>query len=435
MTKFGYYKCETCGQEVCKKKQKLHKCVKADPNRLVDCSICKKGVNQKNFSAHFKVCQAREFCAIFMPFFVFFARMISYHNRGIKQTNIPGLGSRAEREKYIQRTFGSRGTKGYQIVLNGVIKEKLNEAEDKLKEAAIESGVDPKKIKNKEAVLDALRFTARLSARQIIFDFLEKKEIKNEKIMMRLEKKFKKRDYPTDKEISTNPKLFDEIKTIRANSGYTERYEKFYFLLEQYYSNRDLYKCKYCNGFSLKMKKHVNKCESFRDYFYGHTEEAIESYLNSFYGAGDWLDYQVRYYIDYYKKYSVNYFIETIEKHINDKISFREKIEQGKRELMKQQKTKFSAQDLIKEVDAWKPTIKMNEKMDDEKSAKSEDFGSFFPDFSEDDEDEEMESQDCESESIASKVEKTSNEFFNFSQIGRFRCLDAIPKFIVQYKK
>lgn len=361
MVRFGNVKCETCGQEVKKSKIKIHKCVKKDPNRMEKCSVCGKEVCFRNYSAHYKSCRTKDFWKQHEKFFLHLLRVVRRFNREIRRNRY--LGTRDTQKKLIadQMDVESKNVdlRRNQEFLLEVAKVEESETLKNAKETAKEYGMDLEKMENSDAIKDIISFSIpRISCRQIIFDFLERINLTDQKVHDIIDKKLIKRDYPTDEELMENETLFNEIKTARKECGYNKYYEKFYYMLINYYKDRDTSKCPFCTKFVLHLKHHFRKCTPYRNHFYKNEEEAIKFYLYTFHNAKLWDNYKLYDYVDYYKQYSFNYFIETIEKRLKNKNAFMEKIAEGKRRFAEMNSCKSKKEfvkNLIAEVDAMPP--------------------------------------------------------------------------------
>lgn len=378
MVKFGNVKCETCGQEVRKKQLSRHKCVKKDPNRLEKCNVCGKEVCFRNYSTHYRSCRTRDFWRQHENFFLHLLRVVRRFNREIKRSRY--LGTKENQKKMITDQMGIEGKnvdlRRNQEFLLEVAKVEESETLRNAKETAEEYGMDLEKMENSDAIKDAISFSIpRISCRQIIFDFLERINLTDKKVHDIIDKKLIKRDYPTDEELMENEALFNEIKIARNECGYNTYYEKFYYMLVNYYKDRDTSKCPFCAKFVLHLKPHLRKCNPYRKHFYENEEETIKFYLNMFHGAKQWEECKLYDYVNYYKQYSFNYFIETIEKRLKNRRAFMERIAEGKRrfaEMNACKNKKEFVRNLIAEVDAMPPWTWSDEENEKDKEVKEE---------------------------------------------------------------
>lgn len=373
MGKFGTIKCETCGQIVNKRKIKLHKCEKDDPKRPEKCTICQKEVRRSNYQRHYLSCRSREFWEFHGSFLMFFSRTVRYFNRDLKARSFQGC--LEAKKRWIKDETGLEKNEIDVRKHQGFLFEKQKKEEEQrlndAKKVAEEEDLNFETMENKEALKDCLNFVSpRLSCRQIIFDFLDDIKINDEKIKNKIDKKFFKKDYPTDEELGENEYLFNKIKKLRLKYDYKTYYEKFFYILKAYYANRKKFKCCACGKFFWGMKEHLKNCKSFKEKFEEKKEECITFYLYAFYKAYLWENDKLNYYINYYKQYPFNYFKSTIGKHVENKIKFIEKIEEGKRKLklMINPPQKITFESILKEVNEWKTEEEPEEKSDEEKN-------------------------------------------------------------------
>ena len=388
MVKFGNVKCDKCGKEVNKKKISLHKCQKADAKRLEKCISCGKEIPFNNFTAHFRVCRAKSFWNTHMSFFLFLLRVIRSFNRELKKTRYLGC-LKAKKRLIEDQTFvegGKVDLRKNQQLLSEIAKVEEDEVLRGAKTFANEQGFSFEDAENIEALKDSISYSSPgLSCRQIIFDFLKGRGTDDKHTFELIDKKLFKRDYPTDEELQENEYLFNKIKKLRVQYDYHTYYERFYFMLIGYYENRDTYQCHFCKKFFLNMKGHMKRCKTYREYFYGHEEQAIEFYLKTFYHAADWRESKLDYYVSYYKQYSFNYFIETIARHLKDRRAFIDRILEGRRKfrVLNGLAYHYSFRALVAEIDAWKPPCfeERKEKEEPEEHQEEEEENSLFERF------------------------------------------------------
>lgn len=361
MVKFGNVKCLTCGQEVKKTQLSRHKCIKKDLNRLEKCGICGREVCFRNFSRHHKSCRARDFWKLHEKFFLYFLRVIRAFNRELKRDRY--LGTKDQKKKIIMDQAWVRkeeaNIKKYPKLLAEVVRFGEEEVMEDVNEIARKCGVELGNLEEEDAIRDMIRCSPPgISCRQIIFDYLREIRIVDGKVLYLIDRKMVKKDYPTDEELEENEELYKDIIEARKESGYANYYEKFYFMLAEYYQHRDAGKCCFCGKFLSSMKRHLKRCAYYRKHFYENEAEAIRFYLFKFHEAALWEEYKLNDYIDYYKQYSFNYFVETVEKRLKDKNAFMAKIEEGRRkfrEMNSCMNRKEFLRNLIAEVDAMPP--------------------------------------------------------------------------------
>lgn len=371
MVKFGNIKCPNCGQEVKKTRMSRHKCQKLDSNRKEKCSVCGKEVEQRNFIRHYKRCRAKSFWNSHKNFFSYLLKVVRSFNRELLKERYAG-----QKNARIQLICEQMNKERVEVDLrknrdffNEVVRVEENDLLENARKTALEYGFKLDHLEDSEAIKDAISFSMpRLSCRQIIFDFLKSINIEDENTLYMIDKKLVKKDYPTDEELEENENLYKDITKARQECGYYIYYEKFYYLLVEYYNKRETNRCIFCGKFEARLKLHLRKCIPFRKHFYKNEEEAIKYFLNTFYNAKLWEEYKLFDYINFYKQYSFNYFMETIEKRLKNRNAFMEKIAEGKRKLRemvccKPYKNKRDfIKNLIEEIDAWHPKIFEEEK-------------------------------------------------------------------------
>lgn len=375
MVKFGNIKCETCGQEVKKKQLSRHRCVKKDPNRLEKCNVCGKEVCFRNYSKHYRSCRARDFWNQHEKFFFYLLRVVRAFNRELKKERY--LGTRDQKKKIIMDQTGvnkeEANIKKNPKLLAEVVKVEDEEAMKNANEAAREYGFELGNLEDEDAIKDMIRCSSPgVSCRQVIFDYLESINIVDKNVLYLIDKKMIKKDYPTNEELEENKELYKDILEARKESGYDSYYEKFYFMLADYYQHGDTGKCCFCGKFLSSLKRHLKKCGPYRKHFYENEEEAIKFYLFKFHEAALWEEYKLDDYVSYYKQYSFNYFIETVEKRLKDRNAFMERIAEGKRrfaEMNACKNKKEFVRNLIAEVDAMPPWSWSDEEEDGNKKA------------------------------------------------------------------
>ena len=381
MVKFGNIKCPNCGQEVKKSRMSRHKCQKLDSKRKEKCSVCGKEVDQTHYSRHYKRCRAKTFWAVHKDFFLYLLKAVRSLNRSLLKERY--LGQENARIQLICDQMGKDRAevdlRKNRDFLNEVVRVEENELLNNARKTAEEYGFKLDHLEDFEAIKDVISFsTPRLSCRQIIFDFLKNINIVDENTLYKIDKKLVKKDYPTDEELEENENLYKDILKARKDSGYYIYYEKFYYLLVDYYNKRETNRCNFCGKFEAYLKLHLRKCVPFRKHFYKNEEEAIKYFLCTFYNAKLWEEYKLFDYINFYKQYSFNYFMETVEKRLKNRNAFMEKIAEGKRKLREMvyckpySNKKDFIKNLIEEIDAWHPKIFEDEKDKEEEKKEFE---------------------------------------------------------------
>lgn len=302
-------------------------------------------------------------------------------------------------------------------------KKRENDILRAIRETAEEIKIDFEKELKKEAIKDLVTFCyPGLSCREIIFTYLKSTGFNSEKAIALVDKKLRKKDYPTDDELKDNKHLFEKIQRARTNCDYYRYYQRFYQLLTRYFISGNAFVCFYCKKCFSNMKQHLRRCENCKILFNGkiyddkipteksvmtpedeeNKEKIIKHYLETFHGAALWEEWLLKDYINYYKKYSYNYFIETIERRVKNRRAFIEKIEEGRKEFSRRygyNDKKSFLKDLIGEVNtmpAWS----------DESEEKSEEENNLGKESIDDNKNEEAEEKEEDCPLLIKAIEK-----------------------------
>lgn len=357
MVKKGYVECEKCGKVMKKVAKRGHKCETLDPNRPKKCPICSKEVSTNVYSMHFKNCSTRTFWEEHKSFFLFIKNLVSKTNKESRSRYIQERRNRL-RDKYCDVLFEDEELTPEER--KGVLKiaeERARRKEDldALKEAkaegiAFSASIDIEIIKNTMKGLNA-----EISARQVILEYLADNKLLTEPLKNKIYLHLKGGDYPTNKELLNNQKLFAKIIQVRAMTGYKERVGRYYSMLARHFKDPSAYACPFCQKNILDVKPHIKYCEMFEDAFNDSKETVISTYLKCFNYSVYTDQEKSRYYIDYYKQYNAKYFLSTISEHIKNRLAFREKINEGKRQFAKETSLPFNPKDIVQEVNDWNP--------------------------------------------------------------------------------
>lgn len=403
MVKKGYVECEKCKKVMKKTAKRGHKCVTVDPLRPIKCLKCSKEVPAMEFGRHQRICETRAFCHQHMSFFRFLKELIIKANADISRRHRHHL-KEAARAEYLSTLLEDETlTPEVRTGVLGIATETKRRAEDleALKEAKSEGIVFSESIPI-DVIKDTMKgLNSKISARQIIYEYLADNGKLNDQVKERINNRLKKKDFLTNKELLCNPQLFNKIIQVRVVTGYKERAQRYYLMLERHFNDPSAFKCPFCSKYILDVKAHIGRCDEFKQCFDVDKETSIKKYLDTCYKSkGE----QREYFINYYKQYGVSYFIDTIGTHIQNRDAFREKIEAGKRQFAKETSKPFNPSEMVKEVNEWIPIKKAKEKVDPpNQQEEQEDFQAvkhLFID-SDVDADEEMESEDCESHSLS----------------------------------
>ena len=359
MVKFGYFKCNNCGKEVKKTKEKQHKCFKREQEER--CPICSAKVALTNYDVHYKVCQGREFWSTYKSCFKFILRGTKRWNQTMK--NRAFIGTRSECKYFLKKEDipGSINQNRYWLTSQG--RKREENALLQIRGEAYKMGLKFDDLHLSEAYKDVECQTfPGISARQVIFTFLRDRNIGNRELIDRIDNKLYKVDYPTDEEIQAIDILYDQIKELRNVYRYNEIFQEFYYLLVRCYDNPEEHRCPYCTGFYCDVKRHYSVCFSFKQAFYRDRTKVISDYLKSYTNYAKWSQAKIAYYIDYYNESSHDYFLDTINEHIRNRAKFLKKVEyeeeQARKERGEVKLGRKFVEDLINEVRKWCGMIK-----------------------------------------------------------------------------
>lgn len=362
MVKKGYIQCETCKRSF-KNKQAIasHKCIKKAPLVSLKCMVCGATVLNDHFNRHVERCEAKQFFLKHRSFFQFFIGLIKRYNSSLRRRE-----RRTRRNEALDEVTAL--TLGHPEIDDKLYKELVRtQIEEMRKKANIEAfkearkvGIAFKKGIPLEVIKDAIKgLTPRISGRQIIYDYLGDKKMFNESIRHRIDKRFGNKDYPTNKEILPDIKLFNVLNQTRANTGYKDVAEKYYYMCVRYFHDPYSYQCKFCEKMILKPRIHIKVCSSFKHAFEDNKREAIKDFMTLFYK--DKLKDDMAYWQDWFEQFSLNFLFGTVDEHIKDKVKYQKKIEEGRRKFHEEQRTPFNAKDWVKEISSEVPHISDSE--------------------------------------------------------------------------
>lgn len=352
MVKKGYIECEKCGKAMKKTAKRGHKCETLDPNRPKTCPNCLQEVSTNIFAMHAKECESRTFCQKHMSFFQFLNKLLIKYNDELTKRHRVARRDQV-RDEYLDILLE------HEDIEPEIRREMLKIAEenkrreedlDALKEAKSE-GIAFSKDISIDVIKDTMKgLTAKISARQIIYEYLGDNGMLTDRIRERIDNKLKFKDYPTNKELMCNPQLFNKVVQVRGLTGYKERAERYYYMLVRHFNDPSAFRCPFCEEYKSDIKKHVDRCFAFELGFEKDKSSAIEKYLNLFYKNRCT---NKEYYIEYYGQFGLKYFLSTISDHIKDRFAFREKINAGKRQFAKDTALPFKGSDMVKQVNEW----------------------------------------------------------------------------------
>ena len=358
MVKKGCVKCDKCGKMVSKKGIAAHKCDTLKKNDLIVCMICKTKLKGVSFKAHVPSCEARNLFSKHRSFFKFLLRLTRYLNRSFEAKEAKERKRAAFDQIYTlfendQKYLKENGKELVEVAIDDMRRKSDIEAlRDATKEGIVISKSLPIKV-----IKDIYKnLQPRISARQVIFKYLEDIGKFNKYIKYWINNCLKGKDYMTDEELAKDNIAYTKLQRLRVYSGYKETFSPFYDMLRTHFAKEEAYICPFCGKFFLKTRDHANKCKTFRNNFDNDKDGMIRSFLKEFYPQyikdKDIEDY----FLDYYRQYTASYFIATIDSHMKNRIEFREKIFKAKQSVLAP-KNLCTTKDLIKEVDDWKPQL------------------------------------------------------------------------------
>ena len=339
------FKCEKCGK-ICKSKRGLtqHKCQNDNnDNKYKICPFCDDLQNEKNYKRHKMRCHKKLFFNLFSKFLNFLYKIIIlYNNKNnidnflrfneekkyfifqekIKNKNENEI--KKEEEEFKNENYISKNQDILKTIISKMKKEKEERKLSILKDINLENNDEKKNFFDK--LYDIYDISEKkelpgLSFRQLIFDFLKENDIKNPLIIIRINRKYKKKDFYTNdeiKKIDTNmaAKIND---SMIVNSKYEAAYQKFYKILENFYEGKSKYKCIFCEKYNLHRFKHFKKCQKFKNLFNNENNEIIITKFLNYYYDNEKLSKIPDIYNNIIKKYSEKtfaYFINNINNNI-----------------------------------------------------------------------------------------------------------------------
>ena len=274
-----------------------HKCDTIPPNEQKDkCLICNQIIKKNHFKRHYQRCQSKEFIMTFGEIIHLIFKLIVIFNKKMKIWSY--FGDNDDKKIYLYDNFSmnkqeniSRKQKIESVNLKNNINIIENEYNNELnndiyfKEKYYEKNEMNKK---KSMIIPAIEVEKKqypgISIREVIFRFLKNNNYDNQYIIKRLNRRYKHRDYPTDDEMKVFPDIYDGILYQRGYyRNWINKFNDFYFILEQYKQNRNKFRCDYCNKMIFDEKRHLIKCNKGRESYNNNRIKFIESYLIKFY--------------------------------------------------------------------------------------------------------------------------------------------------------
>lgn len=405
MVKKGCTKCPECGKMVSKKGMSAHKCDTLKASDTIICMTCKTKLKAASYKAHVPSCEARTLFKKHRSFFKFFLRSIRRNNRTIEMRE-----AKERRKQAFNKIYDLFADDKEYLKENA--KDLIKVEEDNMRRKAdIEAlreatkvGITISKSLPVNIIKEVFRNSQpKISARQVIFKYLQDHGKYNKFIKFWVNKCFKHRDYMTDEEFTADNIIFNKLQTLRVYSGYKEIFSPFYDMLHTHFCKPEAYTCPFCDHYFLKVRDHANICKTFRNLFDENKEESILEFIKVFYPQYINEKNDVDYFIDYYKQYTASYFISSIDIHMKNRIAYRENILKGKQTILAPMK--LSTKDLIKQVNDWHPDITLVKK-----SFESEE-PQYSPLISEKEDNDEEDKKD-EEKPIEEKIQETMKNFF-----------------------
>ena len=359
MVKKGYFKCDTCNRQFKGKKSfTSHKC-NTEVNQK--CYICNFIYPTKKMSRHIESCQYRQYIKIYWSSFWFFFKLIMIYNNNLKVYNY--IGTKNTKRDFIKKCLMSQNKEDnndhgidlrkYKSTFNNEVEIREQKEKDFIKQQSDE--LNNKNEYNEQVIIEVTNeFSPSISGREIIFNFLKKKNINNKKLYDRLNMKLKQYDYPTNNELSENRYLFNQIKKLRKESSkYNDFYFKFSELLEDIIDNNEKYQCVYCKKLIIHKIKHYKICDLCEKSFNNNKNSFIYNFLKINYNPLKFKEKEEDDIVFYFKNKSFEQFINNISSYIHNKILTREKIENKENENTSNNKfdVKQFMKDFIEEYD------------------------------------------------------------------------------------
>lgn len=415
MVKKGCTKCPKCGKMISKKGIAAHKCDTLKTNDTIVCMSCKTKLKAASFKAHVPSCEARTLFKKHRSFFRFLLCLTRKFNRAIEHRE-----AKERRKKAFDKIYTIFADDKKYLKENGkdLVEIEMDNMRrkadiDALKEATQEGIVISTSLPVKIIKEVYKNSQPRLSARQIIFKYLQDNGKYNQFIKYWVNNCLKSKDFMTDDELSADNTIFKKLQVLRVYSGYKESFNPLYNMLHTHFCKPEAYLCPFCDRYVLKKRDHTNYCKTYRNNFDENKEESIRQFIKVFYPQYIYNDDDLEYFINYYKQYTASYFISTIDIHMKNKIAFREKIFKGKQKVLTP-KNIGTTKDLIKEVNDWHPEITLVKRS----------FESEEPQYSpliteKEDNDEEYKKEEekpIEEKPIEEKNKETMKAFFKFKE-------------------
>lgn len=440
MGKFTKNVCEKCGRKFQNKRAlSKHKCETVALNKNETCPICHKEKSKKNFNRHYRSCQKKDFFCIFGKIIKMTMKLVMAFNRGIKKFNY--IGDTGDQKVYLydkyikerksrKEKIETMGLKKNIKIINKDVAEMVNDDNyfnEKFNKRNISKNLLPLITETNND------FFPGISGRQVILNFLANNHIDNDKIVKKLNRKYKNLDYPIDSEIKKeDPQLYEEVLRLRGlYRQWKDKFDMFYFIFEKYKQDRSSFKCHYCEKILFREKRHLPNCKKAEIEFNKNKDKFVEDYIIRFYKYENIPIEKLARVFDKVKSLAFQNFFSEIPKLIYEEKKeaaeeeVKEKTLEEKRQLLERKKTNYWGKLFVKEVSKEEKPEKQPQKEQVEELAdeleeiepQEEDF-QHFQDLDEDeDTDEEKSSEDNESKSELLREEKIKTNMFFYKFI------------------
>lgn len=335
----------------------------------VICQDCFKDIYKKNYARHRVVCTSHNLIEKFMPVFLFVARLIRAYNNKIKQENY--LGNKKDKKKIIYDYYTGKihDPKERENEINNI---NLNEnrkflglrlAEKESEEVRkVEMYARIRKIKHyplKNIIEVNNGFNPSISARQVIYEYLDSIKIYDEGLNRKIERFIGEGDFYTDVELlSFSPEFYVNISRLRKiyDESYYKTFGEFLFKIKEVLENPERFLCQWCLKYFGNLRQHTNRCREFKKNYKSFPSETIDKFLSTFYNKIEPEQYsEINYY--FFQRPCQN-FLEGIAPYIKNKISFikeemKKEEEKKERRMKLLGKKRYGKKELIEEIHKW----------------------------------------------------------------------------------
>ena len=299
--------CTKCNAFIAKNLKALsahtRQCNGVPKSKIGLCEFCNRNYDSKNFERHRVNCHKKKFFDTYGTFLNFLYKLVILYNLQNEKNNLlrftnekkyfiynKKIENKNEKEKKEELKELKNNTNYISDnipILNKYYKDE-NEDNKKLLE---ELGVEKEKRKNLMLVKLIKTIKAseniNLSFRQIVFDFLNNisnsvGSLVNNKIIEKINKKYKKNDFFTYDEIKNiSDELYYKVfYLIDANSEYRKKYDYYYNFLEEFKNgNNKKYLCVFCKKYYLHKYQHYRKCIILKNEYKESVSETFYKFI------------------------------------------------------------------------------------------------------------------------------------------------------------